>query len=387
MLGDTPIADLKTYLRWNAISATAWGLSKPFTDENFSFSKVLSGVKVPSERWKKIVSATDNALGEALGQKYVEKHFPADSKARVQDMLKNIRAVLREDIQELSWMSPETRAAATAKLDSITEKIGYPEKWTDYSELQVDRGVFINNVLRANEFAVKKGLEKIGKPADPQEWGMTPPTVNAYYNPLANEIVFPAGIMQPPFFNPKADDAVNYGGIGAVIGHEITHGFDDSGAQFDAQGNLTNWWTDDDKARFQQRSEGIIAQANAFEVQPGLHLNGGLVVGESMADLGGAELSFQALQRSLEGKPHERVDGFTPEQRFFLGMAQVWANNERPEAERLQVTTDPHPVSRFRINGTLSNMPEFAEAFDAKPGDKMVLPEDQRVILWEAPKS
>lgn len=382
-LTETPLGDLKTYLRWHTIEATSWALSKGFGDENFNFSKVLSGVKTPNERWKKIVTATDSALGEALGQKYVEKHFPPESKQRVQEMLGNIRAVLREDLQELSWMSPETRAQATEKLDAISEKIGYPDKWTDYSELKVDRGVFIDNVLRANEFATRKSLAQIGQPTDRSKWEMSPPTVNAYYHPLHNEIVFPAGIMQPPFFNPQADDAVNYGGLGVVIGHEITHGFDDSGAQFDAQGNLRNWWTEEDKVRFEERSQGIIAQANAFEVQPGLFLKGPLVVGESMADKGGAELAFQALERSLEGKDRERIDGFTPEQRFFLGFAQVWATNERPESERLQVTTDPHPVARFRVNGTLSNMPEFAEAFDAKPGDPMVLPESQRVVLWE----
>ncbi|MBX3168655.1 MAG: M13 family metallopeptidase [Candidatus Eremiobacteraeota bacterium] len=383
LLGETPLQDLKGYLRWHAIAANSWALSKPFEDENFEFNKVMTGVKTKNDRWKKVVTATEGAMGDALGREFVKQKFPPESKERVLNILHNIRAELHDDLSKLPWMGEATRKEAIQKLDAIREKIGYPDKWTDYSQLQVEKGPFVNNVISANRWAIQQDLNKIGKTVDPTEWGMTPAQVNAYYHPLNNEIVFPAGILQPPFFNPDADEAINYGGIGVVIGHEITHGFDDSGAQFDAQGNLRDWWTPDDKARFQERTQRIINQANDFKVGES-HLNGPVVVGEAMADLGGVELAFDAFQRSREGKPATaKIDGFTPEQRFFLGYAQVWASNTRPEAELQQINTDPHPLSEFRVNGTLSNLPEFAEAFGAKEGDPMVRPKATSTLLWE----
>lgn len=384
VLDATPLEEVKDYLRWQTISAFSFALGSKFEDENFAFSKVLSGVEKRNERWKKIVSSTDNALGEALGRKFIETNFSPEAKSKVLDMIKNIRAVMREDIQELDWMDETTKKAALAKLDTVKEKIGYPEKWQDYSELEVVPGPFVQNVMNANVWANKQGLSKIGTQADPNEWGMTPPTVNAYYNPLNNEIAFPAGILQPPFFNPKADDAINYGAVGVVMGHELTHGFDDSGAQFDEKGNMRNWWTDESKARFNERMRAIVEQANGWKVQEGLNLNGELVQGEAAADLGGVEVAFQALQRSLKEKGDPGlIDGYTPEQRFFLGFAQVWANNERPESERMQVQTDPHPVAEFRVNGTLQNIPEFQEAFQVAPGDPMYKAPDKQISLWD----
>jgi putative endopeptidase len=313
----------------------------------------------------------------------VRKTFTPEAKARALAMVGNLIAALKSDLTTLGWMSEVTRQRATAKLEAFAKKIGYPDKWRDYSTLGIDRGPYVLNVLTANHFAFNYTLSRIGKPVDRTQWGMTPPTVNAYYNPSMNEIVFPAGIMQPPFFDPQADDAINYGGMGAVIGHEMTHGFDDQGAKFDPQGNLENWWTAEDLKNFQQRTECIVKQFDSYEVEPGLHENGKLVAGESIADLGGLTLAYAAFKKSLEGKPHPKdVDGFTPEQRFFLGWAQIWASNVRPEFARLQTRTDPHPLGRFRVNGPLSNMPEFAQAFHCQAGDAMVRPPSDRCQIW-----
>jgi putative endopeptidase len=280
-------------------------------------------------------------------------------------------------------MGSDTRKQAIAKLEAFLPKIGYPDKWRDYSALQVDRGPYVENVFRADRFEFRRDLAKIGKPVDRAEWGMSPPTVNAYYNPSMNEIVFPAGILQPPFFDPEADDAINYGGIGAVIGHEMTHGFDDQGAKFDGQGNLKNWWSPEDLKSFQARAGCVEKQFDRYEVEPKLHENGKLVLGESIADLGGLTIAYAAFQKSLQGKPAPKdIDGFSPEQRFFLGWAQVWADNIRPEYARLLVNTDPHPLARFRANGPLSNMPAFAKAFACKPGDPMVRPATERCQVW-----
>jgi putative endopeptidase len=372
-LAAVPMADWKTYLRWHLLNHMAPDLSDPFVQERFDFDKRLSGAKVLRPRWKRGVQATDRNLGEALGQLYAQTYFPPAAKAQVLKLVDNLRGVLREDLQTLDWMSPATRKAANAKLDMFTVKIGYPDKWRDYSALQVVRGSHLANLLRANQFEWQRDLDKIGKPVDRAEWHMTPPTVNAYYDPTMNEIVFPAGILQPPFFDPTADDAINYGGIGAVIGHEITHGFDDQGAQFDPRGNLSNWWTPADKKRFDALSNHIVEQFDGYLVEKDLHQNGKLVVGESIADLGGLAISYKALEKSLAGKPRPAlIDGFTPEQRFFLGYAQVWATNMRPEYARTLANTDPHPLSQFRVNGPLSNMPTFAKAFGAKAGDPMV---------------
>jgi len=379
-----PLSDWKTYLRWHLLNAAAPSLSSKFVEEDFDFNgRILTGAKEILPRWKRCVAGTDRALGEALGQFYVEQNFTPQAKARAQEMVQNLVAALRDDLATLSWMGDATRQRAIAKLDAFAKKIGYPDKWRNYEALQINRGPYLENVIRANEFESKRNLGKIGKPLDRTEWGMTPPTVNAYYNPSMNEIVFPAGILQPPFYDPQADDAINYGGVGAVIGHEMTHGFDDQGAKFDAEGNLEDWWTPSDLKNFKARTECVVNQFNGYVVEDSLHENGNLVVGESVADLGGLTISFAAFEKSLQGKPRPKsIDGFTPEQRFFLGWAQVWAENVRPEYERLMVNTNPHPLGRFRVDGPLSNMPAFAQAFGCKAGDPMVRPPEERCQIW-----
>jgi putative endopeptidase len=372
-LSATPVADWKVYLRWHVIHNAAPALSDAFVQENFEFyGKQLSGTKELQPRWKRCAQSVNQNLGEALGEVYVQKYFPPEAKARAKEMVNNLIAALRSDIPTLSWMGPETKKQALDKLQAFNVKIGYPDKWRDYSKLSIDRGSYLANVRRSDEFEENRDLAKIGKPVDRSEWGMTPPTVNAYYNATFNEIVFPAGILQPPFYDPKADDAVNYGGMGAVIGHEISHGFDDRGSQFDGQGNLRNWWTADDRKNFDERGQCIVDQFNSYEVEPGLHQNGKLVLGESIGDLGGLSIAYAAYEKSIEGKRPKDIDGFTPEQRFFLGWAQVWGTNQREEAARLQTNTDPHPLARFRGNGPISNLEVFAKAFGCKKGDAMV---------------
>ena len=384
LLVEVPVEDWKTYLRWNLVNAAADALSSKFETENFNFyGKTLSGRKEQFPLWRRCVSATDSNLGEALGQEYVRRAFTPEAKARMQTMVNNLLAAFHDRLAAADWMSDETRRAALVKLAAFGQKIGYPEKWIDYSRLSVARDSYAANIIRASEFQQWRDFNKIGKPVDKTEWGMTPPTVNAYNNWLRNEIVFPAGILQPPFFNPAADDAINYGSIGAVIGHEITHGFDDEGAEFDPAGNLKDWWTPADLKNFESRSDCIVKQFDAFQVEPGLNMTGKLVAGESIADFGGLTVAYHAFEKSLEGKPRPAsIDGFTPEQRFFLGWAQVWAEKYTPEAARLQAQSDPHPLSRFRVNGPLSNMPEFAEAFQCKVGDAMVRPPEQRCQIW-----
>jgi putative endopeptidase len=384
MLTEVPVADWKTYLRWHLITDAANALSSSFETENFNFyGKTLQGRKEQYPRWRRCVSATDAGLGEALGQVYVARAFTPEAKARMQSMVNNLIAAFQQRLTSNAWMSDETRKAAMAKLAAFKQKIGYPEKWIDYSTLDIKRDSYVQNAMRASAFAVRRDLNKIGKPVDKTEWGMTPPTVNAYNNWFQNEIVFPAGILQPPFFNPEADDAINYGAIGAVIGHEITHGFDDQGAKFDLEGNLKDWWTPADLKNFESRSDCVVNQFSGFEYEPGAHMTGKLVAGESIADLGGLTVAYAAYKKSLEGKPRPAdIDGFTPEQRFFLGWAQVWAEKYTPESARLQAQSDPHPLSRFRVNGPLSNMPEFAEAFQCKAGDAMVRPAEERCQIW-----
>ncbi len=384
MLTEVPVADWKTYLRWQLITSLAPALSSQFDNENFEFfSKTLEGRKEQYPRWRRCVAATDANLGEALGPVYVAKAFTPESKARMQMMINNLITAFRERLSKLDWMSNETRREAIAKLDAFKQKIGYPDKWIDYSALNLTRDSYLDNVLRSGAFQQARDLNKIGKPVDRTEWGMSPPTVNAYNNWLYNEIVFPAGILQAPFFNPQADDAINYGAIGAVIGHEITHGFDDQGAKFDKEGNLKNWWTDADIKSFEKRSECIINQFGGYEVEKGLNMQGKLVAGESIADLGGLYVAFDAFQKSMQGKPRPaQIGGFTPEQRFFLGWAQVWASKAKPEYERLIAQSDPHPIARFRVNGPLSNMPTFAEAFQCKASDRMVRPPADRCQIW-----
>ncbi len=379
-----PLDDWKTYLRWHLIRSTSPLLSKNFVEEDFDFyGRYLTGAKEMLPRWKRCVSGTDAALGEAVGQVYVKRAFTPETKQHAMEMVKNLIEALRSDLSTLSWMSPATRQRAIAKLNAFDRKIGYPDKWRDYATLDITNDSYFSNALHARAFDLKRDIGEIGKPVDRTEWGMTPPTVNAYYNPSMNEIVFPAGILQPPFYDPKADDAINYGGIGAVIGHEMTHGFDDQGAKFDAEGNLVDWWTPEDKKNFNERTDCVVKQFDAFVVEGDLHQNGKLVVGESVADLGGLTVSYAAFQNSLKGKPKPKtIDGFTPEQRFFLAWAQVWADNMRSEFARQMTLTNPHPLARFRVNGPLSNMPQFAMAFGCKQGDPMVRPPSDRCQIW-----
>jgi putative endopeptidase len=380
----TPLPDWQTYLRWNLVNTFGSVLAAKFVDEDFHFKgTVLQGSKENLPRWKRCVASTDRALGEALGEVYVKKAFPPAAKTRALAMVRNLEAALKTDIGSLSWMGEATRKQAVIKLDAFLNKIGYPDKWRDYSTLSIDRSSYVANRIRVGQFNELRDVRKIGKPVDRMEWGMSPPTVNAYYNPQINEIVFPAGILQPPFFDAEADDALNYGAMGAVIGHEMTHGFDDQGAKFGPTGNLANWWSDADLKAFQQRAQCVIDQFNGFEVQPGLHENGKLVVGESIADLGGLVVAYAAFQKSMEGKPRPaNIDGFTPEQRFFLAFARVWAGSIRPELERQLVIVDPHPLGRFRGSAPLMNMPQFAAAFQCKEGDRMVRPEKDRCVIW-----
>ena len=384
LIRSAPLESWKAYLRWNLIANAAPALSSPLVEESFRFnSTVLRGVKEMRPRWKRCLTLTDRAVGEILGQAYVKKNFTPAAKARALDMVRNIRSELRARLGTLSWMSQETKTKAYAKLDSIISKIGYPEKWRDYTRLEAQPGPFVSNMLRSSVFETRRDLSKIGRPTDRSEWGMTAPTVNAYYNPPTNEITFPAGIMQPPFFDPKADDAVNYGGMGAVIGHEIIHGFDDQGRQFDAFGNLSGWWTEADTKEFNRRAEVVEKQFDGYVAIDSLHVNGKLTLGENIADLGGLLIAYGAYRRSLEGKPEPApIDGLTGPQRFFLAWAQIWRAKSRPEFTRLLVNVDPHAPPEFRTIGPLSNIPAFAEAFGCKRGDPMVRPEEQRAQIW-----
>ncbi len=379
-----PLQDWKAYLRWHVLDAHADSLSSAFVAEDFHFKgTVLTGVPQMRPRWQRVLASTDQRLGEALGQLYVAKAFPPEAKAKAETMVQNIKAALRDRLATLDWMNPATRQEALRKLDAITVKVGYPSKWRDYSGLAVDHDVYVSNVLQADAFLRRQDLAKIGKPVDRTEWHMTPPTVNAYYNPSQNEIVFPAGILQPPFFDPKADDAVNYGGIGMVIGHELTHGFDDQGRQFDAEGNLRDWWTPQDAETYKQRAALIAGQYDGYVVLDDLHINGKLTLGENIADLGGLKIAYLALQKALRGKPAPpKIDGFTPEQRYFLAFAQLWRAKMRPEAARVRLTTDPHSPARFRVLGPLYNMPEFFEAFDASPAQAGSRLNPKPVRIW-----
>jgi putative endopeptidase len=383
-IASVSLADWKVYLRWHLLHSAAPALSDKFVQENFNFfSRTLTGTKEMLPRWRRCVESTDRQLGEALGQYYVQRAFPPEAKAKAQAMVQNLISALRTDISTLDWMSPDTRKKAIEKLDAITPKIGYPDKWRDYSKFEVTRGPFIENIRRGDEFEFRRAINKIGKPVDRKEFGMTPPTVNAYYSPSMNEIVFPAGILQPPFYDANRDDAMNYGGIGVVIGHEMTHGFDDQGARFDAQGNLKNWWTPDDLKNFTARGDCVANQFSGFVVEPGLNENGKLVEGESIADLGGLAISLAAFHHSLEGKAAPAdIDGFTADQRFFLSYATIWAGNMRDEMARMRVNTDPHPLNQFRTNGPLSNMQAFKDAWKCSADAKMARPETERCRIW-----
>jgi len=375
----TSLDNLKAYLRWHVTHAAAAVLSKPFVDENFAFyGKQLTGTQELQARWKRCVGFTDRGLGEALGQKFVDETFGAEGKARTLKMVKAIENAMDQDLGHLTWMSPETKKAAYEKLEAVANKIGYPDKWRDYSSVRIARDDFEGDVLRATEFEVHRDLNKIGKPVDRGEFGMTPPTVNAYYSPLENNINFPAGILQPPFYSNAATDAVNYGAIGSVIGHELTHGFDDQGRKFDAQGNVREWWTKEDAAEFEKRAQCLIDEYSKFSPLDDIHVNGKLTLGENTADNGGIRLAFAALMETIDGKG-KTVDGFTPEQQFFLGYAHAWCGKRTDAFQRMLTQVDPHSPERFRVDGVVQNFPEFRKAFGCKEGQPMAPADGCRV--------
>jgi endothelin-converting enzyme/putative endopeptidase len=383
ILADTPIDTLKDYLSFQTISTFAPVLGDQFSELSFNFfRKGLSGVDEQEPRWKRAVDSINDNMGELLGQLYVEKHFQAESKARMDMMIQNLIKAYEVSIKDLDWMSAETKQQALDKLHKFTPKIGYPDKWIDYTKLEVVDGDLVANIKNGTRFAYNREIDKLDKPVDKTEWGMTPQTVNAYYNPVWNEIVFPASILQPPFFNVLADDAVNYGGIGAVIGHEVGHGFDDAGKRFDGDGILRDWWTAEDAEKFDQRKNALAAQYDSYDVIDGLTINGQFTSGENIGDLGGLSIAYLAYKMSLDGKEAPVIDGWTGDQRFFLGWAQVWRSKARPEETKRRLTVDPHSPPKFRANGAAVNVPAFYAAFDVKEGDGMYLPPEERVKIW-----
>ena len=374
------LADWKTYLRWHLVHAKAPYLSSAFVDANFDFfNKYLRGLEEMPPRWKRCVRRVDQDLGEALGQVFVDKTFGPDTKQRAQMMTKEVEAAMESEIRQLPWMGEQTKRRALEKLHSLVNKIGYPDKWRDYSSIKIGRDDYFGNVERATVFENRRELAKIGKPVDRTEWQMTPPTVNAYYDPQMNDINFPAGVLQPPLFDPKMDDAPNYGNTGATIGHELTHGFDDEGRQFDAKGNLKDWWTKNDAAEFEKRANCVSDQYSQYTIVDDIKINGKLTLGEDVADLGGTFLAYLAWKNATKGQDLKPIDGFTPDQRFFIGMAQWACGDERPENKRLGAITNPHSPNEYRINGVVSNMPEFGKAFSCRVGQPMVRQEPCKV--------
>jgi putative endopeptidase len=382
MLIETPVDTWKTYLTWNVLRSSAGYLSSPFVKASFAYSQVLSGQKVQAPRWQRMSAMTDGTLGELLGQLYVAKYFKPEAKARMIELVANLRKAFAVRINKLDWMSAETKEKALAKLNAFTPKIGYPDKWKNYDGLEISANEYYGNIRRAGAWGFQENLAQLGKPVDRSKWGMTPPTVNAYYSPVMNEIVFPAGILQFPFFAADADDAINYGGIGAVIGHEMSHGFDDSGSQYDKDGTLRNWWTKDDLAKFKARTELLGKQFDAYTVQDTIHVNGKLTMGENIGDLGGLNMAYEAFKMTKQGKSTKKIDGFSPDQRFFLAWAQVWRGSSLPETEAQQVLTDPHSPNQYRTIGAPVNMDAWYKAFDVKPGDKLYKKPEDRIKIW-----
>lgn len=383
MIADVPAAQWKSYLRFHTVDGASPFLSEPFVQENFNFyRKTLRGQKEMKPRWKRVLDTIEGQAGEALGQMYVQVAFPPESKAQMQTLVNNLSGSLKVRLENLAWMSPGTKKKALEKWSTFTPKIGYPDKWRDWSGLKTTRSSYVENILAANEFNYRWNLAKIGKPVDKTEWGMSPQTVNAYYNPQQNEIVFPAAILQPPFFDPKADDARNYGGIGAVIGHEMIHGYDDQGSRFGPTGNFENWWTEDDAKGFKALTDKLVAQFNGYEAVPGKFVNGNLTLGENIADLGGLAVAYDAMKRATAGKADPMIDGLDRDQRFFMNWGTVWRRNFTPQELEVRLVTDPHAPANFRAIGAPSNHPAFAAAFQCKAGDAMVRDGEKRISIW-----
>jgi len=382
MLKSVPVADWKTYLEWNVLKGSASSLSSPFVQASFAFTQAQTGQRVQTPRWQRMSSLTDGTVGELLGQLYVAKYFKPEAKARMEELIKNLRAAFEIRIKGLDWMSPETKTKALEKLNAFMPKIGYPAKWKTYDGLVINRSTYFQNLQSADQWRYKEMISQLGKPVDRTQFGMTPPTVNAYYSPTMNEIVFPAGILQFPFFAPEADDAVNYGGIGAVIGHEMSHGFDDSGSQYDKDGNLKNWWTKEDREKFDAKTKALGEQFDAYTVVDTIHVNGKLTMGENIGDLGGLNAAYTAFKMTKQGQSNEKIDGFTPDQRFFLSWAQVWRGNILPESAAQLIKTDPHSPGEYRTIGAPVNMDAWYKAFDVKPGDKLYKKPEDRIRMW-----
>ncbi len=382
LLTATPVADWKTYLQWNVLKSSAPYLSSDFVDANFDFTQALSGQKVQTPRWQRMASLTDNTIGELLGQIYVKKYFKPEAKDRMQELVANLIKAYEIRIKGLEWMTEPTKQKALAKLATFKPKIGYPDNWKTYEGLDISRQSFFQNLRNAGTWNYTEMVNQLGKPVDRNRWGMTPPTVNAYYNPVMNEIVFPAGILQFPFFDPNADDAVNYGGIGAVIGHEISHGFDDSGSQYDKDGTLRNWWTDEDRERFKEKTLALKKQYDAYTVLDTLHVNGQLTMGENIGDLGGLNAAYEAFKMTKQGQSNEKIDGFTPDQRFFLSWAQVWRGNILNETAAQLILTDSHSPGPYRTIGAPVNMDAWYKAFNVQPGDKLYKKPEDRIRIW-----
>jgi putative endopeptidase len=382
LLTALPLEDWKTYVKWHLLNSSADYLSSAFVKEDFAFTKVLTGQKEQTPRWQRVSGLIDGSLGDLLGQLYVNKYFKPEAKKRMLDLVNNLQQTFAGRIRQLDWMSDETKTKALEKLNAFTKKIAYPDTWRDYKEITIARNDYLGNARRVSQWMYNDMITRYGKPVDKTRWSMTPPTINAYYNPSNNEIVFPAGILQYPFFDFGADDAVNYGGIGAVIGHEMTHGFDDQGSQFAADGNLKNWWSKVDAEKFKERTALVVDQYNGYTVLDTIHVNGKLTLGENLADLGGLNMAYAAFMNTDQYKKGKTIDGFTPTQRFFLNWAQVWRNNALPETQAQLILTDPHSPGMHRANGPLVNMDAWYQAFNVQPGDKMYRAPEKRIHIW-----